>query len=107
MQEVHIMLPNKNELNDESIEQISGGSTNNILIIPDLGENTSEDRAFLIVEKLFTCSNCGKKYSANKKRTDGYCPNCEPGLLKMEIPTGDMKTTIPGISNKDGLVKIH
>ena len=27
------MLPDKNELNDESIEQISGGSTNNILII--------------------------------------------------------------------------
>lgn len=99
------MLPNKNELNDESIEQISGGSINDTLIIPDPGENTSEDRTFLIVEKLFTCSNCGKKYSANKKRTDGYCPNCETKHLEVSIPTGNMQTTIP--SNNENAFKIH
>lgn len=101
------MLPDKNELNDDLIEQISGGLINDTLTIPDSGENTSEDTASYVVEKLFICSHCGKKYSANKKRTDGYCPKCESGPLKMEIPTGDMKTTVPGISDKDGLVKIH
>lgn len=101
------MLPDKNKLNDESIEQINGGSLNDTLTIPDSGENTSEDTAYYVVEKFFTCSHCGKKYSANKKRTDGYCPNCEPRPLEVSIPTGDMKTTIPELSDAEKFLKIH
>lgn len=55
----------------------------------------------------YICPTCGMTYFAAKQRTDGYCPNCESGPLKTEIPTGDMKTTIPGVSNKDKLVKMH
>lgn len=56
---------------------------------------------------LFTCSNCGKMYSAMTERTDGLCPNCEPKPIPKIAPFGDIKTTISDLPNKDKLVKMH
>ena len=95
------MLPDKNELNDEIMEQINGGFGEN------LGGIGNEDDELLSanINRLYTCSYCGKMYSAMTQGTDGLCPNCEPGPLKTSIPAGKVKTTVPDLPKK--LVKIH
>lgn len=102
------MLPDKNELNDKLIEQINGGLEDTGLIPPSTIDFSSDYSSKTVrIPDDYCCLNCGRLYRAYEKRTDGYCPNCESKPLETEIPTGDMKTTIPGISNKDKLVKIH
>lgn len=102
------MLPDKNELNNESIEQINGGLEDFGLIKPGTIDCSSDDSSKIAgTPNYYRCPNCARTYRAYKERTDGRCPNCEPGPLKTEIPVGDMKATIPDIPEKDRLVKIH
>ena len=96
------MLPDENQLDDELIEQVGGGS----LDIPELDEATSYETDS-VSEILFVCPNCGYIYRAYEERTDGFCQNCEPGPLKTSISAREVKTTVPNLSNKDRLVKIH
>lgn len=102
------MLPDKNELNDKSIKQINGGLEDVGLIPPGSIDSSSDDLSKTAgIPDNYFCPNCGKNYLAYEKRTDGYCPNCEPGSLKTEIPAGDIKTTIPIPSDKNKLIKVH
>ena len=94
------MLPDKNELNNELIERISGGK--------DCQEkNGQKEEAALFKGAVFhyICPTCGMTYFAAKQRTDGFCPNCESKHLEVSIPTGDMQTTIP--SNNKNAFKIN
>ena len=98
------MLPDKNELNDETIEQISGGFGENL---GGIGNEDDDELPPANINCLFTCSNCGKMYSAMTERTDGLCPNCEPKPIPKIAPVGDIKTTVPDLPKKDKLIKIH
>ena len=95
------MLPDKNELNDELIEQISGGN--------DYQEKIGQkEDATLFKGAVFhyICLTCGMTYFAAKQRTDGFCPNCESKRLEVSITTSNMKTTISDLSNKEKLFKL-
>lgn len=92
------MLPDKNELNDELMEQISGG-----LEYTDFAESEFPNKTM----QYFRCKKCYASYKAYKPSESGLCPNCEPGPLETSIPIGDIKTTVPDLSNMDKLVKIH
>lgn len=92
------MLPDKNNLNDELIEQVSGGEDCDRIVWQEETEGRLSN---------YICPNCGRKYMAMKKRTDGYCLNCEPKLSATPIPTGDMQSTIPISSGNKKITKIH
>lgn len=94
------MLPDKNELNDESIEQINGGEDDQIKTEQKVDTAQSKDGTI-----FHTCPNCGMSYIAAKRRPDGFCPSCESKRLEISIPTGDMQTTIP--SNDKNAFKTH
>ena len=96
------MLPDKNELNDEIIEQISSGNDDRIKTWQKTEAPQSKDG-----ELPYTCRNCGMTYSAAKRRTDGYCPNCEKQIIPKIAPVGDLKTTVPGILDKEKLFKLN
>ena len=96
------MLPDKNELNDETIKQISGGFGEKLKGISDKDD---EELTFHPISHPFTCSNCGSMYSAITRRTDGFCPNCEPKPIPKIAPVGDLKTTVSDLPNKN--IKIH
>ena len=98
------MLPDKNELNNEMIEQINGGLGDRP---KDDGDEDDDETPLRYLNQLRICSNCGSKYQAITQRTDGFCPNCEPKPFKTGVTIGDIKTTVPDLSNKDKLVKIH
>lgn len=100
------MLPNKNELNDELIEQINGGLEDVGLIKSGTIDCSSDDSSKAVgAPNYYRCQNCARTYLAYVERTDGRCPNCEPKPLEVSIPTGDMQTTIP--SNNKNAFKIH
>ena len=96
------MLPDKNKLNDKMIEQINGGFGEKLKGIDDKDD---EELTFHPISHPFTCSNCGSMYSAITRRTDGFCPNCEPKPIPKIAPVGDLKTTVPDLPNKN--MKIH
>ena len=106
------MLPDKNKLNNETIEQVNGGGGYTRLRDPSQGINPTQEVEITparvmpsadTMEALYTPSNSGKQYSSIEQRTDS-----ETQIMPKIAPVGDdLKTTIPSISNKDGLVKIH
>ena len=98
------MLPDKNKLTDETIEQINGGFGEKLKGIDDKDD---EELTFHPISHPFTCSNCGSMYSAITRRTDGFCPNCEPKPMPKIAPVGDLKTTVPDLPKKDKLAKIY
>ncbi|MDD6885634.1 MAG: hypothetical protein PUD27_03025 [Solobacterium sp.] len=75
------MLPDKNALNDELAEQISGGEE-----FQDFHDGTV----------LFHGYTVG---ASDLKQTEELYPNCEPGPLETSNPVGDIKTTVPDLSN--------
>lgn len=75
------MLLDKNELNDELAGQISGGEE-----FQDFHDGTV----------LFHGYTVG---TSDLKQAVELCPNCEPGPLETSIPVGDIKTTVPDLSN--------
>ena len=92
------MSPVKNQLDDELIEQVCGGEDCDRIVWQEETEGRLSN---------YICPNCGRKYMAMKKRTDGYCPNCEPKPIPKIAPVGDIKTTVPDLPKKDKLIKIH
>ena len=92
------MLPDKNKLNDELIEQVSGGEDCDRIVWQEETEGRLSN---------YTCPNCGRKYMAMKKRTDGYCLNCEPTLSGILIPADNIQSTIPTPSDDKKIIKIH
>lgn len=92
------MLPEKNELNDELIEQVGGGS----LDIPELDEADSHEVDNLSYILAIILGN-----EDTHECTNELCRNREPEPISKITPVGDMKTTVPNIPKKDKLAKIH
>lgn len=92
------MLPDKNELIDELVEQIGGGEK-----YIDFSDDEFPNKNM----QYFRCKQCYGSYKAYKPSESGLCPNCELKPSKTAISTGDIKTAVPELSNNDRLVKIH
>lgn len=119
MQEVLPMLHDKNELNNEIIEQISGGGGYTRLRDPIQAANPTQEADPMqevavhtialpsagTMEDFYNFRNSGNQDSVLEQCIGSHYSNCEPGLLKTEIPTGDIQATIP--SNNKNAFKIH
>ena len=92
------MLPEKNELNDELIEQVGGGS----LDIPKLNEATYHE-----ADSLSDILAALPGNEDTHEHTNEHSRNREPEPISKIAPVGDMKTTVPNLSKKDKLAKIH
>lgn len=92
------MLPDKNELIDELVEQIGGGE-----VYIDFSDDEFPNKTM----QYFRCKKCCGSYKAYKPSESSLCPNCELKPSKTAISTSDIKTTVPEPSNNDRLVKIH
>ena len=92
------MLPDKNELNDELIEQVGGGSSD----LPELYGPASRE-AYGLPDILAVCLGHEDTY----ERTNEHSRNREPEPMSKIAPAGDLKTTVPDLPKKDKLAKIH
>ena len=92
------MLPDKNELNDELIEQVGGGSSD----LPELYGPASRE-AYGLPDILAVCLGHEDTY----ERTNEHSRNREPEPISKIAPVGDMKTTVSNLPKKDKLAKIH
>ena len=92
------MLPDKNELNDELIEQVGGGSSD----LPELYGPASRE-AYGLPDILAVCLGHEDTY----ERTNEHSRNREPEPMSKIAPVGDLKTTVPDLPKKDKLAKIH
>ena len=92
------MLPDKNELNDELIEQVGGGSSD----LPELYGPASRE-AYGLPDILAVCLGHEDTYV----RTNEHSRNREPEPISKIAPVGDLKTTVPDLPKKDKLAKIH
>lgn len=92
------MLPDKNELNDELIEQVGGGSSD----LPELYGPASRE-AYGLPDILTVCLGHEDTY----ERTNEHSRNREPEPMSKIAPVGDLKTTVPDLPKKDKLAKIH
>lgn len=101
MQEVPFMLPDKNELNNEITEQISGGGSYTRLRDPLQGANPTQESEIKHASALPSAGttkgsyiplNSGKQSSVIEQRT--------------ALASGDLKTTVPNISDQGGLIKL-
>ena len=92
------MLHDKNELNDELIEQVGGGSSD----IPELHGPASRE-AYGLSDILAVCLGNEDTY----ERTNEHSRNREPEPMSKIAPVGDLKTTVPDLPKKDKLAKIH
>ena len=92
------MLPDKNELNDELIEQVGGGSSD----LPELYGPASRE-AYGLSDILAVCLGHEDTY----ERTNEHSRNREPEPISKIAPVGDLKTTVPDLPKKDKLAKIH
>lgn len=104
------MLPNKNELNKEVIERVTGGGSYPRLLDPSQGINPTQEveitpaRAMAsagTMESSCVPLNSGKQHPVTEQHT-----NSETQIIPKIIPVGDdLKTAVLDISDK--LVKIH
>lgn len=104
------MLPDKNELNNEIIEQISGGGSYPQLLDPLQGVNPTQEVEITPARAVPSAStmesscvplSSGKQSLVTEQRTDS-----KTQIIPKIIPVdGDLKTTVPDILDK--LVKIH
>ena len=92
------MLPDKNELNDELIEQVGGGS----LDVPELDEGNSHE-----ADSLSDILAALPGNEDTHEHTNEHSRNREPEPISKIAPVGDMKTTVPNLPKKDKLAKIH
>ena len=92
------MLPDKNQLDDEFIEQVGGGSSD----LPELYGPASRE-AYGLPDILAVCLGHEDTY----ERTNEHSRNREPEPISKIAPVGDMKTTVPNLPKKDKLAKIH
>ena len=111
------MLPDKNELNNEIIEQISGGGSCTRLLDPIQGTNPTQEEEIKhatalpsagTMESSYVPLYSGKQYPVTEQHTDSQSSKCETQIMPKIAPVGgDLKTNVPNISDKDKLVKIH
>ena len=92
------MLPDKNQLDDELIEQVGGGSSD----LPELYGPASRE-AYGLPDILAVCLGHEDTY----ERTNEHSRNREPEPISKIAPVGDLKTTVPDLPKKDKLAKIH
>ena len=92
------MLPEKNELNDELIEQVGGGSSD----IPELHGPASREADTISDVLAVLLGN-----EDTHERTNEHSRNREPEPISKIAPVGNLKTTVPDLPKKDGKVKIH
>ena len=101
------MLPDKNELNNEITEQISGGGSYTRLRDPLQGANPIQEASSMQEVKIYATA------LPSAGTTEGSCDSLNSGKQHLVIEqrtslVGDnLKTTVPDLSNKDKLVKIH
>ena len=92
------MLPDKNQLDDELIEQVSGGS----LDIPKLVEATYHE-----ADSLSDILAALPGNEDTHEHTNEHSRNREPEPISKIAPVGDLKTTVPDLQKKDKLAKIY
>ena len=92
------MLPEKNELNDELIEQVGGGSSD----LPELYGPASRE-AYGLSDILAALPGNEDTH----EHTNEHSRNREPEPISKIAPVGDLKTTVPDLPKKDKLAKIH
>ena len=92
------MLPDTNELNDELIEQVGGGSSD----IPELHGPASREADTISDVLAVLLGN-----EDTHERTNEHSRNREPEPISKIAPASDLKTTVPDLPKKDGKVKIH
>ena len=91
------MLPNKNQLDDELIEQVGGG-----LEIPELDEANSHE-ADSLSDILAVLSGNEDTHEC----TNEHSRNREPEPISKIVPVGNLKTTVSNFPKKEGKTKIH
>ena len=97
------MLPDKNQLDDELIEQVGGGSSGlPELHGPELHEPASREADTISVVLAVLLGN-----EDTHERTNEHSRNREPEPISKIAPVGDMKTTVSNLPKKDKLAKIH
>ena len=92
------MLPDKNQLDDELIEQVGGGS----LDVPELDERNSHEADSLLDIIADSLEN-----EDTHERTNEHSRNRKPEPISKITPIGDLKTTVPNLPKKDKLIKMH
>ena len=90
------MLPDKNQLDDELIEQVGGGS----LDVPELDEGNSHE-----ADSLSDILAALPGNEDTHEHTNEHSRNCESEPIQKIAPVDDLKTTVPGLPNKN--IKIH
>lgn len=111
------MLPDKNELNKEVIDRVTGGGGYTRLRDPLQGINPTQEVEITparvmpsagTMESSYVPLYSGKQYPVTEQHTDSQSSNCETQIMPKVAPVGgDLKNTVPDISDKDKLVKIH
>lgn len=112
------MLPDKNQLNNGIIEQISGGGSYTQLRDPLQGANPTQEANSVqevniihaialppagTMEDFYISRNSGNQYSVIEQGI-----NSETQIIPKIAPVGDdLKTTVPDISDMDRLIKKH
>ena len=97
------MLHDKNELNDELIEQVGGGSSG----LPELHGPELHEPAFREADTISDVLAVLLGNEDTHERTNEHSRNREPEPISKIAPVGDMKTTVSNLPKKDKLAKIH
>ena len=98
------MLPDKNKLNDETIEQINGGEG---IHASDNTDDSEIKQEWYNFSSDFICPSCGKTFEKDRQRPSGYCSYCDPQTIEKIAPIGGIKTTVPISSDKKKLKKVN
>ena len=97
------MLPDKNQLDDELIEQVGGGSSG----LPELHGPELHGPASREADTISDVLAVLLGNEDTHERTNEHSRNREPEPISKIAPVGDMKTTVPNLPKKDKLAKIH
>ena len=97
------MLHDKNELNDELIEQVGGGSSG----LPELHGPELHGPASREADTISDVLAVLLGNEDTHERTNEHSRNREPEPISKIAPVGDLKTTVPDLPKKDKLAKIH
>ena len=97
------MLPDKNQLDDELIEQVGGGSSG----LPELHGPELHGPASREADTISDVLAVLLGNEDTHERTNEHSRNREPEPISKIAPVGDMKTTVSNLPKKDKLAKIH
>ena len=97
------MLPDKNQLDDELIEQVGGGSSD----IPELHGPELHGPASREADTISDVLAVLLGNEDTHERTNEHSRNRESEPISKIAPAGDLKTTVPDLPKKDKLAKIH